>query len=448
MARSVGDDWAEARALNNIGFLQALSTPIVARETLLQSVQLGRSIGDDWAVADGLKMVTAAWYVLHDEDGARLAVTALEAAGNELGARFFLAWAETMAGYFSRDRGEFDLAHAAFEAAEAHCRHVGDPSTAGFAQVWAAALQADRGQVATAREGLLGVLASAGVAGKSLAVPEALFALGSIEVREGYPERVTDLVGPQAEQLRASGLPSWSAQLFVVLAMAHGAMGELDLSKQALANAEATAEPLKSPLIDGLVHHIAACVALAEGDLSEAESRLHDGLAIQSVANLTPGMLRSLDTLAAIFVQRKRSAEAARILAVIDRIRHQLPLPRGRREVEKHLALRNEIRDTLGTDEFDTVVQATATTELDEIVEYVSRMRGKSLRPRTGWPSLTPTERRVVALVTEGLTNPQIAKRMFVARGTVKVHLSHIFDKLGVSSRTRLTTKSLADGFE
>jgi DNA-binding CsgD family transcriptional regulator len=52
--------------------------------------------------------------------------------------------------------------------------------------------------------------------------------------------------------------------------------------------------------------------------------------------------------------------------------------------------------------------------------------------------SLTPTEERIVALAAEGLTNPQIAERMFIARGTVKVHLSHVFAKLGVSTRAEL----------
>ncbi len=74
----------------------------------------------------------------------------------------------------------------------------------------------------------------------------------------------------------------------------------------------------------------------------------------------------------------------------------------------------------------------------DEVVEYVSRARGERKRPSVGWASLTPTERRVVELVAEGLTNPQIAERMFVARGTVKVHVSHIFAKLGLSNRSEL----------
>ncbi len=49
-------------------------------------------------------------------------------------------------------------------------------------------------------------------------------------------------------------------------------------------------------------------------------------------------------------------------------------------------------------------------------------------------------ENQVVGLAAEGLTNPQIAERLFVARGTVKIHLSHIFSKLGVSTRAELAS--------
>ena len=58
--------------------------------------------------------------------------------------------------------------------------------------------------------------------------------------------------------------------------------------------------------------------------------------------------------------------------------------------------------------------------------------------PRRGGMHSTPMENQVVALAAEGLTNPQIAERLFVARGTVKIHLSHIFSKLGVSTRAEL----------
>ena len=54
--------------------------------------------------------------------------------------------------------------------------------------------------------------------------------------------------------------------------------------------------------------------------------------------------------------------------------------------------------------------------------------------------SLTPTEREVVKLLAEGLTNPQIAERLYIGRGTVKTHVAHIFAKLGVSTRAELAS--------
>jgi DNA-binding CsgD family transcriptional regulator len=75
---------------------------------------------------------------------------------------------------------------------------------------------------------------------------------------------------------------------------------------------------------------------------------------------------------------------------------------------------------------------------LDEAVTYAARGRGTRSRPSTGWASLTPAEREVVRLVVDGLTNPQIAARLFVSRATVKTHLSHVYAKLGVANRTEL----------
>jgi DNA-binding CsgD family transcriptional regulator len=63
-------------------------------------------------------------------------------------------------------------------------------------------------------------------------------------------------------------------------------------------------------------------------------------------------------------------------------------------------------------------------------------------RPLRGWESLTPTELEVVRLVTQGLTNVEIGRRLFISRRTVETHLSHIFGKLGVSSRVQLAAQA------
>jgi DNA-binding CsgD family transcriptional regulator len=59
-------------------------------------------------------------------------------------------------------------------------------------------------------------------------------------------------------------------------------------------------------------------------------------------------------------------------------------------------------------------------------------------RPVTGWDSLTDTERSVALLVAQGLTNRQVAARMFISPHTVKFHLSQVFRKLQLGSRVEL----------
>jgi DNA-binding CsgD family transcriptional regulator len=67
------------------------------------------------------------------------------------------------------------------------------------------------------------------------------------------------------------------------------------------------------------------------------------------------------------------------------------------------------------------------------------RVRAEA-RPAYGWESLTRSERAVVEHVAKGLTNRQIALQLSVSRRTVETHLSHIFAKLGFTSRVELAT--------
>ena len=64
-------------------------------------------------------------------------------------------------------------------------------------------------------------------------------------------------------------------------------------------------------------------------------------------------------------------------------------------------------------------------------------------REQSGWQSLTPSERAVVDLVIEGLSNPQIGQRLYISRRTVQTHLAHVFAKLHITSRTQLAAEAI-----
>jgi DNA-binding CsgD family transcriptional regulator len=71
----------------------------------------------------------------------------------------------------------------------------------------------------------------------------------------------------------------------------------------------------------------------------------------------------------------------------------------------------------------------------DELLAAGARPRRERL---TGPEALTPSERRVALLAAHGKSNPEIAQELFLTRRTVETHLTHAYQKLGISSREAL----------
>lgn len=75
----------------------------------------------------------------------------------------------------------------------------------------------------------------------------------------------------------------------------------------------------------------------------------------------------------------------------------------------------------------------------------VERRLGVGTEP-AGPEALTPREREVVALLAEGLTNAQLAERLFISPRTAGVHVSNILTKLAMSSRTEAAAWAVRAG--
>ena len=106
--------------------------------------------------------------------------------------------------------------------------------------------------------------------------------------------------------------------------------------------------------------------------------------------------------------------------------------------IERRARHRQAARDSLG--------RALTTFEQLGAPLWAAKAR-RELSKITTRPSvhgLTQTENRVATLVTQGLTNREIASALFVTENTVQTHVRHIFQKFGVRSRTELAAQLLS----
>jgi DNA-binding CsgD family transcriptional regulator len=78
-------------------------------------------------------------------------------------------------------------------------------------------------------------------------------------------------------------------------------------------------------------------------------------------------------------------------------------------------------------------------------------LRARGVRPSVSgprsapaWPELTESDFAVVALVSQGATNREVAERLYLSPYTVNSHLRHVFTKLGIRSRVELARLAAA----
>lgn len=76
----------------------------------------------------------------------------------------------------------------------------------------------------------------------------------------------------------------------------------------------------------------------------------------------------------------------------------------------------------------------------------ISRILRREFAAGQGEAALTAREGEIVGLVAEGLRNREIAERLAISEGTVKLHLHHIYDKLGVDGRLELVLYAQENG--
>ncbi|HEX5881526.1 MAG TPA: LuxR C-terminal-related transcriptional regulator [Actinomycetota bacterium] len=277
-------------------------------------------------------------------------------------------------------------------------------------------------------------------AGTDVFVPGMARAMGLLQLWRDDPEAAASWFGREARSTDR-GTETWLvAQSLPGLGAALLTLGRLDQARDVLDRAVAVARRLDMPcvLADALEQqgHLAA----AADDADRAIDLHHQALAVRVERGLRTFSVDSLEALATLAARAEPAPEAVRFLAASDQARASMGYPRDPARRRANQATVAGLRAALGDRQFGQAWAEGAGLTLDQAVTYVRRSRGARRRPATGWASLTPTELDVVRLVVDGLSNPEIGSHLFMSRGTVKTHLSHVYAKLGVANRTELAT--------
>jgi predicted ATPase/DNA-binding CsgD family transcriptional regulator len=440
LVQQLGDDSTAARALDVLGTLQLFADPVAARPGLEQARTLARTSGDEWCFADATQILASTMVMQGDAEAADVFEEAHDVIERSQYAEF-VAWHWWGIGAVRQLHGDDRAAIACYERAIEHADAVGEPASAGTAHAARAILRCERGEAREALDELEVVTDRTRASGAGLAMPWLELATSYCQAATGDLDRAaaalaiyadTDIAGPYATVIALTMLAR------VELSLGDGEAA----SKHARAAMEITAGALPNPPYAASARQQLAVALLQGGERSEAERLAHEALEIAVEHELAAILPRTLETLALVAELLESYEESARILGAAERAHEEMGHVRWTREQAGIEALRTRLLAALGPDRLaDALAQGRALTT-DEAARWLRRARGARKRPSDGWESLTPTELQVVNLASQGLTNPEIAAQMFVSRGTVKTHLSHVYAKLGVRNRSELATRA------
>ena len=442
LARGGDDDLVLLEALYAMASAHFLTHPAKSREHATEALELARALGDRFyeiraTYILGLAESTAGNFSVSERllnDTLRLH----NETNNRVGLHVTLYWRAQTA----HELGQLDDAEAFAAKSMSGAREVHNDQMEGASLGLLAAVAIQRGEYETAAT-LLDDMATISIMHPNPVINAQLpywtevlnFARGELGgAAQSLDESMSFFAVGGMTWLAAWGY-AWQAEF-------SRASGDFDAARERVGRAIEFAHDSGNPCSIGRALRAEGNLAYATGDLETAEDRLHEALRFLLQAGCKIDLVGVLERLAEIASKKESWEESARLLAATSRLRESLACVRFAPDIPDYEESVETVRAHLDPSALERVWAEGEAMTLEEAVAYVARGRGERRRPSSGWKSLTPVETDVVRLVVEGLTNPEIGKRLFISPGTVKNHLSHVFAKLGISTRSELAAEA------
>jgi predicted ATPase/DNA-binding CsgD family transcriptional regulator len=287
-------------------------------------------------------------------------------------------------------------------------------------------------------------------AGRSGAAQLAGYIASQAEARlaaaRGEVAAAADALRRAADGGRHVGSVMFVPSILACLACLAAIAGDQTAAAAAVSEARAELGGRRQVLTAAALGYAEGVMAWHRGELAEAEHLVREATVQWHRGSDRMDACDGIELLGVLAAARERFTDSARLLAAAEAarppLRYLTPGFTANRDAAARAA--SQARTVLGDDRFTQAQKEGQGLTLDEAVAYATRKGGGRKRSATGWASLTPAELEVVRLVGEGLRNDAIARRLFIAPGTVKVHLTHIFTKLGLTTRAELAARAVA----
>ena len=432
---AIGDIRSQALALSRLGALVILNDPSTGDPMLLRAAELARAAGDDVALCDALGSLAISYFFQDDPRAMRSPLEETLRVAEAIGYEDDIRWCLWCLAHTALSAGELASARAHAERALAMMPGQ-DPLCRYCAIEVLSLLDAHTGAADAARERAEADLEQSRQESLYLGTGVLMHALGVAALAAGDLDQAAQWAAGLYDREPDVCLAAWQAQeILVNVALAR------DDSTQAKIHVErllAAAQPLQNPRAQAVGHLGLARAALLEGDDQRAESVAHDALKVLMDHGWRPAAIDALDILAEVALFRGQHERAVRLAAAAHEQRSTLGLvafPHARNRAGRQLA---DAGTALGDVNLKKAFEEGSRLSLAEAVAYAQRGRGEHASATHGWASLSPVERQVAELASQGLNNPGIGQALFMSRNTVKVHLSHVYAKLGVANRTEL----------
>jgi predicted ATPase/DNA-binding CsgD family transcriptional regulator len=435
MGAAIGDSRSQALALGQLGALVILSDPRAGDPMLTRAAELARIAGDDAALCDSLTPLAISYFFQDDPGAMRGPLAEALKLAEAIGFDDVIRWCLWCLAHTAWSAG--DLAGARAHGERALAMMTGQDQLSRYCAVEILCLlDANMGAADTARERAEAELHQSRQERLRLGTGVLIHALGVAALAAGDLDRAAQWATSLYEQESEVRYLGWHAQeILVAVALARDDAVQAKIHvKQLLA----TAGPLRNQRAQAVGQLGLARALLLDGDDKRAESVTHGALKVLMDHGWRPGAIDALDVVAEVALFTGQYERAVRLMAAVRKERATLGLvafPVLRKRTERNLAA---ARAALGDESLETAQQDGARLSLEEAVAYAQRGRGEHADATHGWASLSPVERQVVELASQGLSNPSIAGKLFISRNTVKVYLSRAYAKLGVANRTEL----------